>query len=290
MHDPMIVAHEIKYPWRQHRPWPKKFRHSESRKFTWSRMQREVPASKLKHMDSFWEEGYRNTFITIWHVDPERGGSDDSCGWSRPRLTKKQKSILHNVAWSEGHNPHFLCCASKHWTGSIADAESLHRGIALLVNRVLRLGISFERISQYAAECVHINDGVGHAGDSFCFLAGYHSNSKEDTKEDRERHFEGMLCGVARNLLNLERHWWQHPKWHFWHFKIQCRPLNDFKRWAFSRCSKCGGRFAWGYAPTTNSWHGTGPRWFRSERDVYHSDCNHPSVDCVQQSCEAKPQ
>ena len=24
-------------------------------------------------------------FITIWHVDPERNGTDDSCGWVFPQ-------------------------------------------------------------------------------------------------------------------------------------------------------------------------------------------------------------
>lgn len=284
MHDPMTVAHEIKYPWFRHRPWPKKFRHSSDKRFTWRRMQHEIPVSKLNRMDSFWDEGYRETFITIWHVDPEKDGSDDSCGWAWPKLTKRQKNILHNVAWSEGHNPHFLRCLGKEWPGSIADAESLHRGMALLVNRVLHLRLSFEQVSQYAAEQIHINSGVGKIGDAFCFLPGYHTNSTKDSKDDRERHFEGMLCGVARGLLDLKRHWWQHPKWHFWHWKIQCHPLGTFKRWAFSRCSKCGGRFAWGYSPLTNSWNGTGPLWFRSEKDTFHADCNRPTDNCCASS------
>lgn len=50
MHDPQRVAHEIKSPFR-------------------------AKPSK------FWPKGYRNSLITIWHVDPERDGTDDSCGW-----------------------------------------------------------------------------------------------------------------------------------------------------------------------------------------------------------------
>lgn len=44
MHDPMTVAFEIKLPFR-----------SEKNKY--------------------------KSLITIWHVDPEKDGSDDSCGW-----------------------------------------------------------------------------------------------------------------------------------------------------------------------------------------------------------------
>lgn len=43
MHDPMSVAHKIKWPWKN--------------KF-----------------------GNKTPIITIWHVDPEKDGTDDSCG------------------------------------------------------------------------------------------------------------------------------------------------------------------------------------------------------------------
>lgn len=56
MHDPMIVAFEIK------RPWPK--RNMQSR--VWKRR--------------FWFDGYLPALVTVWHVDPEVGGDDDSCG------------------------------------------------------------------------------------------------------------------------------------------------------------------------------------------------------------------
>lgn len=287
MHDPMTVAHEIKYPWRRYLPWPKKYRHSEDRKFAWRRMQDDLSESKLRRMDSFWEQGYRDTFITIWHADPERDGTDDSCGWSWPKLSRKQKEILRNASWSEAHDPHFLCCQEKHWNRSVVEAEFLYRGLTLLVARVLRINLPLNAISRYVSESIHIRTG-GRAGDVFCFLPGYHTNNQKDSESDREHHFYGIMCGVARSLLNLKRNWWQHPRWHFWHWKIQCHPLQSFKRWAFSRCSKCGGRFAWGYSPVTNSWHGTGPRWFRSEKDTFHSDCNRPADPCIS-SAEPNP-
>ena len=69
-------------------------------------------------------------------------------------------------------------------------------------------------------------------------------------------------------------HWWQlHPRWHVHHWRIQVHPLQDLKRWLFSRCAGCGKRFAYGYSPCTTQWHGTGPRWFRSETYTYHSEC-----------------
>lgn len=61
MHDPMTVAHEIYLG-------PKK--------------------KKNGH--------YRSPLITIWHVDPETDGTDDSCGWFI-RKRHVNKSILEKV-------------------------------------------------------------------------------------------------------------------------------------------------------------------------------------------------
>lgn len=279
MHDPMTVAHEIKYPWFRHKPWPKKSRRDPEPfrlKREWDKLADEQRSTRDRH----WPEGYRETFITIWHVDPERDGSDDSCGYSYVKLTPKQLEVLRNAAWSEGRDPHFLCCPSKQWEGTLPEAEALYRGLVLLVARVLRLKMRFDEAAKYASEAMNIRT-CGKFGDTFCFLPGYHTNSQKDSPEQRQDHFHSILCGVARNILTDRRYWWQHPRWHFWHWKIQCHPLLHFKRWAFSRCSKCGGRFCWGYSPVTNSWNGTGPRWFRSERDVFHSDCNLPKSNCV---------
>lgn len=52
MRDPMTVAFEIRYPWR-----------------------------KYRHPKSNFEKGYRESFITIWHIDPEIDGTDNSCDW-----------------------------------------------------------------------------------------------------------------------------------------------------------------------------------------------------------------
>lgn len=278
MHDPQTVAHEIKYPWWKHKPWPKKFRDSGDRRFSWRRMQNEgVTAGR----DSFWENGYRNTFVTIWHVDPEKDGSDDSCGWAWPKLTKAQREILRNAAWHEGSHPHFLCCNEKEWDGTLTEIESLYRGLALLVDRVLGLKLSWNEICRYAAQSTHIRDVV-KAGSTFCFVAGYHTNFKEDRGEDRREHFHRILCGVARSLIGSKRPWWKHPKWHFWHWKIQCHPSQDLKRFLFTRCSKCGRRFKFGESVCTNSWYGKGPRWFRGEKDVYHHDCMGDAVPSKQ--------
>lgn len=273
MHDPCTVAHEIKYPWFLYRPWPKKFR-KDPHPWRLKRGWEEMPDALKTGRGAHWPEGYQQSFITIWHVDPERDGSDDSCGYSFIKLTPKQREILRNTAWSEGYKPHFLRYSSKTFPGTAEEAECFYRGLALLVARVLRLKVSMDYVTRYASEAVHVRDGSSDFGGAFCFLPGYHTNNSKDSQDDRREHFHGILCSVARNILTDLRPWWRHPKWHFWHWKLQCHPVGHLKRWAFSRCCKCGGRFRWGESPTTNSWNGTGPRWFRGEPDIYHSNCD----------------
>jgi hypothetical protein len=68
MHDPLTVAFRIKYPWK----------------------------GKPSH---FFPKGYRDTFITIWHKDPEKDGSDDSCDWfgSKKPLSKAEKKMAEAI-------------------------------------------------------------------------------------------------------------------------------------------------------------------------------------------------
>jgi hypothetical protein len=63
----MTLAHEIKAPWKKH------YSHS--------------------------AETYRPTLVTVWHVDPETDGTDDSCDYSgtRPRLTPAERDLFNRL-------------------------------------------------------------------------------------------------------------------------------------------------------------------------------------------------
>src|SRR5687767_14141855 len=83
MHDPMTVAFEIKYPWRK---YPKG--------------------------DKYFPDGYREPFITVWHVDPEKRGSDDSCDWfgRRRKLNDRERALteaINNLLHTLGNAPFY---------------------------------------------------------------------------------------------------------------------------------------------------------------------------------------
>lgn len=233
MHDPQTQAFDIKAPWKR--------------------------------------RGYRPSLLVIWHVDPEKDGTDDSCGWSFPKLTKAQRDRIRNFAWHEGRDPYFLREASKEWTGTRTEAETLYRALVLLTARAIGVGMTYEAASLYACERIH-NGGIEDAARNFCWLPGWHCNGA-DSPDKRRDELASTMCGIARDLLRRARPWYRHPRWHVHHWKFQCPPLQSFKRWAFSRCAGCGKRFTFGYCPTSTNWYGTGPRWFRGEPGVYHSAC-----------------
>ncbi len=88
MRDPMTVAYEIRYPWK-----------------AYSRAEREA-------RDSDFIKTYRASFITIWHVDPERDGSDDSCDWHNRKgtLNERERAVAEAVWDVEGlldNKPHY---------------------------------------------------------------------------------------------------------------------------------------------------------------------------------------
>ena len=198
MHDPMTQAFEIRQFWRRKNKW-----------------------------------GYRPSFITIWHVDPERGGSDDSCDWFGRRMTDREHE----------------------WAKSLIENE-------------------YDNLRTYFSQWIKLEHGTDKRvcddpDDCYC---GEHVETCT-----REEMVTRVLQIGSCYKRSFRRFRW-HPRWHFWHWKIQIHPLQIFKRWAFSRCCKCGGRFTWGYSPVSGSWYGTGPRWFRSEKNVMHSDCSGTTV------------
>lgn len=251
MHDPMVQAFQIKYPWRQY-------------------------GRKGK---TEFDRTYRAPFITIWHVDPETDGSDDSCGWSRPRMSKDQLDRIHSIAGDEAREPWFQQYRGKR-IDSPTEAETLLRQAFMLVGKIFSKQhvckppvrpVTHAEASAWA--CTMLANPVDNFRSSLSFLAGWSSNSPEDRERDRQYTAERFFVAVGGYILRERRRWYEHPRWHVWHWELQIHPLQAFKRWAFTRCATCGKRFKWNQSGWTNSWNSDPPRWFRSERDLHHDRC-----------------
>lgn len=155
----------------------------------------------------------------VWHVDPCRGSSDDSCGWIYPRLTTEQHATMRDLGWWEGRERHFLRYPFKTYQADVADREALYRAAILMVARMLGIRISFDEAATMAAHRFSVGGTEGPDG-LFCFVAGYHSNYPKDRREDRARVWQATCTSIARELLRKRRRWWQHPRWHVGHWKV----------------------------------------------------------------------
>lgn len=263
MHDPMTQAFEIRQFWKRKNKW-----------------------------------GYRPAFITIWHVDPEKDGSDDSCGWFKrarhgdkdtlERIVKRFEfdwdrvyksgdgKTYHRGYFTEGSYPApvmsthgivlnlFFLAAIEHFdAGREKWGKSRNKAMRFLQSNLASILLFAENPTD------SMHDGIMG---TFGRDQGYNA---------RDEWIRDTAACVYGWILREERPWYRHPRWHFWHWKVNIHAVLNFKRWAFSRCQKCGKGFAWGYAPVSTCWDSEGPKWFRSEKYVEHSDCHNPTSECV---------
>lgn len=261
MHDPMTVAFHIR------RPWP-----------------------------SRWPDGkrYWPTWITVWHVDPERDGTDDSCGWFI-RARHGDKEVLDKIVRRYEHDWDRVFTSEAHRTylcGLFAPNGDPHYSVQGIVLNLFfwAAGTVFESdghtnwkkarrfVQKHLADIILFAENPTdslHDGITRKFEIGCGEKYDKRRRDERIRQMAGCIYAW---ILRAERPWYRHPRWHIWHWKIQIHPLQQFKRWAFSRCEYCGKRFRWGESPCTNQWDNEGPRWFMSETRIHHSHCSGTSV------------
>jgi hypothetical protein len=242
MHDPCTVAFEIRYPW-------KKYGRSGRNDF---------------------ERNYRDSFITIWHRDPEKRSGmlgcrrDDTCGWTYPgytaadgeRVKKLAKEQYRNifekqVRTKENASYAYVCYEPNaydaiYWSWralKYADRKGWQYG-----DRKLALS------AQELQEIYHL------AADPVDNL-----RSTVSTISDEES-FQNFFFSVYRVYRRFHRPWYKHPRWHFWHWSIQLHPLQNLKRRFWLKCSRCGKR---GFKDTPiGNWSGT-ERWHSTCSDVH---------------------
>lgn len=229
MHDPMTVAFEIKYPWKS-RP--------------------------SKH----YPEGYRGTFITIWHRDPEKDGSDDSCDWfGGDNWSPSVLEQIRSTFLFEGRDG-----ASMSWFSDDDYGPDL-MGVGLSMFRVAaneHFGYWSRRARRFLQDnCFDILHFIDNGCDS---INSSIRRANASSGKDREEILRHLALVVYSWILRRERPWWKHPRWHVHHWRLQVHPLQALKRRFWDRCCKCGKR---GFPPGVSaigSWDGD---------RIWHSTC-----------------
>jgi len=206
----------------------------------------------------FSSSKYPDSIITIWHVDPETDGTDDSCGWFiRPRHCnqEKLKEIQKEFDFNFKHN---------YWFDKEGNQIFSTGGTLLNMYRAaafVHFDYNWDKTTafmrKYCYDILIFAENPMDCGGDDITGRWY----KEDMlNKNRFEHLAGMIyADICRKL----RPWYKHPKWHFWHWEIQFYPYEKLKRRYWDKCSKCGKRGFKGNAMGT--WGGN---------EIWHQECD----------------
>jgi hypothetical protein len=239
MHDPNTLAFSIKYPWPR---WGSK------------------PIGGKR---------YREDFINIWHVDPEHGGSDDSCGWFM-RAHHGDKNVLEKIIkrveydWDNTYTSE--ADGTVYPRGLFRPDGSPHLSpMGITLNIFFIVAIEHFGTREKAVRWMQKNliELLLFAENPFDSL---HDGivGTWGIERDRAHRIRGMASSAYGWLLRSTRPWYKHPRWHFWHWEIQVIPWQKLRKVLFDRCCTCGGRFGWGEHGTTGCWDLPKPKLFQS--------------------------
>lgn len=196
--------------------------------------------------------------VTIWHVDPETDGTDDSCGYTFPKPSMENKKIIFEAVKWDISNPFY---SSPYMPLTQVDPKYNYSQT-----------LAGDTVAHIAAAWLHIkwchkkNKKLSSGEITEIFKLGVTPDDNlrsilSDMEEQSEYRVTRFLNCVMRSYLAYHRPWWKHPKWHIHHWEFQIHPYQKLKRMLFERCAICNSRFKWGYAPISNN------------KLLYHHDC-----------------
>jgi hypothetical protein len=179
------------------------------------------------------KSGYQPSLIDIWHVDPDKGYDDDSCGWfiRERHMNKKNLEFIRRdfeYSYKEWYyesnglgrfSPHAIAIMMYNravW--ELADGNTDFKSKTREV---------FMR--KYLYDILYFSE---NSTDSICRTLT--SATKGEVVD-----LAGIIAAdVARKL----RPWYKHPRWHIHHWEIRFNFYYDFYRGYIQKCDNCGKR------------------------------------------------
>lgn len=179
---------------------------------------------------------YRTPFITIWHVDPEIKGDDDSCGWFI-RSSHIDQTILEKVSkefafeykywFNEAGYPRF---------STIGLTIEMYTKAAWIIFMLQNNGnADRKRHRQFMKK--NLYDIIHFAENPTDSL--HPSITMKFGVQKPEERINIFSRIITTDIYRRQRKWWQHPRWHIHHWKIQFHPWQQFKRRYIDKCSIC---------------------------------------------------
>lgn len=213
---------------------------------------------------------YKTPFVTIWHLDPEKHGDDDSCGWFirchhiDPKLVEKVRrefefNFKHEYWFNSGGYPQF---------SAMGIAINMYSTALWLILMYLNNGKP-NRAKHSKFMKKHLFDIMHFAENPTDSL---HSSiwMKFGVEEANSRigHFTSI---ITADIMRKMRPWYQHPRWHVHHWRFTFPLFRDWYRLYIERCSKCHQRFK--RQAAYSDWNGSKP-WCEKCNGTHHASVN----------------
>lgn len=256
-----------------------------------------------KRANTFYKDNRKEwqfyDLATIWHVDPEKDGTDDSCGWFK-RARHGNKEVLEKIIrdftydWDrvfepsrEEHDPDDGEFVRKtYYCGYFKPSGDPHLSVTAIVLNLFLIAANHHFSSDGTTNWRkskrfmrrHLFD-IMLFGENPCdslfdtitrkFEKGCGEEYGNRNREERIRNMASIIYGW---ILRADQPWYRHARWHVHHWKIQIHAWQMFKRCWIEKCSVCGKGFKFKES-VCGSWSGNA---------IWHDRCsniNKPSID-----------
>jgi len=163
--------------------------------------------------------------IMVWHKDPCKDGSDDSCGWFK-RARHGNKKVLEAIIsrydfdWdrtfvSDGTGKLYKCG----FFGPEGDLVLSVSGITINLIWLAAYEHFGKNRDKASAFCQRNLFDILHFAENP--TDSLHDGiTQKFGSENREERIKSMASCCYGWVLRAERKWWDHPRYHFWHYQI----------------------------------------------------------------------
>lgn len=229
---------------------------------------------------------YRTPFISIWHHDPEKDGTDDSCGWFI-RLRHADKDVYEKIVkefaseWDntfKSDSGHVYNCGWFNPQGeNILSVQGIVFNMYLYASKIVfnpydkisprkAWNKSWKFMKKYREEIFYFAENNRDTMRDVIVRKFSIGCNEEYTPKKRDEFIRECASIVYTDILRKIRPWYKHPRWHIHHWKIKFPMLQTLKRRYWYKCCVCGKR---GFKSSPMSdWDGT-KRW--------HQECDRTS-------------
>lgn len=155
--------------------------------------------------------------FTLWHVDPGKGGSDDSCGWFM-RSNHGDEEVFKKIQkrfdyeWSNDKQLPAWFSPEGYPLMSIHAIVLCMFSIVAYEANYGNWGKAERFMKNNLYDIIHLAE---NPRDSM-----RESIVQKYGPEPRERRVQNSASIVYGCYLRWSRPWYKHPRWHFWHWKI----------------------------------------------------------------------